>query len=192
MLVRMVDNPRPTRAEATDVANAILDGTDAVMLSEETAAGKYPVEAVMMMDRIALAAESALDVPKFETTPSLTSTADSITRSSYFVAKQIDAIAIITPTWSGTTACRVCRFRPKQPIIATTPNKSVLHFLSLCWGVFPLNIPPSETLDDMIRYSIDAARGAGYVESGQQVVITGGMPLHVSGKTNFIKVEQVG
>jgi hypothetical protein len=140
------------------------------MLSEETAAGKYPVEAVMMMDRIARAAESALDVLKFETTPSLTSTADSITRSSYFVAKQIDAIAIITPTWSGTTACRVCRFRPKQPIIATTPNKSVLHFLSLCWGVFPLNIPRSETLDDMIRYSIDAARGAGYVEPGQNAV----------------------
>jgi pyruvate kinase len=86
----------------------------------------------------------------------------------------------------------VCRFRPKQPIIATTPNKSVLHFLSLCWGVFPLNIPASETLDDMIRYSIDAARSAGYVEPGQQVVITGGMPLHVSGKTNFIKVDQVG
>jgi pyruvate kinase len=191
MLVRMVDNPRPTRAEATDVANAILDGTDAVMLSEETAVGKYPIEAVMMMDRIARGAESALDVLKFENTPSLTSTADSISRSSYFVAKQIEAMAIITPTWSGTTACRVSRFRPKQPIVATTPNDSVLHFLSLCWGVLPLKIPPSQTLDEMIRYSIDAARAAGYVEPGQEVVITGGMPLHVSGKTNFIKVEQV-
>jgi pyruvate kinase len=192
MLVRMVDNPRPTRAEATDVANAILDGTDAVMLSEETAAGKYPIEAVTMMDRIARSAESALDVFKFENTPSLTSTADSISRSSYFVAKQIDAKAIITPTWSGSTASRVSRFRPKQLIIATTPNKSVLDFLSFCWGVLPLKIPPSETLDEMIRYSIDAARRAGYVEPGQEVVITGGMPLHVPGKTNFIKVEQIG
>jgi pyruvate kinase len=192
MLVRMVDNPRPTRAEATDVANAILDGTDAVMLSEETAAGKYPIEAVMMMDRIARTAESALDSEKFENIASLTSTADAISRSSYFIAKEIDAAAIITPTWSGSTACRVSRFRPKQPIIATTPNKDVLDFLSLCWGVFPLKIPQSKTLDEMIRHSIDAARRAGYVETGQEVIITGGMPLHVPGKTNFIKVEQIG
>jgi pyruvate kinase len=191
MLVRMVDNPRPTRAEATDVANAILDGTDAVMLSEETAVGKYPIEAVMMMDRIARSAESAISSEKFENVASLTSTADAISHSSYFVAKQIDAAAIITPTWSGSTACRVSRFRPSQPIIATTPNESVLHFLSLCWGVFPFKIPPSEALDDMIRYAISAARRAGYVESGQEVVITGGMPLHIPGKTNFIKVEQI-
>src|SRR5947207_14780897 len=118
MLVRMVDNPRPTRAEATDVANAILDGTDAVMLSEETAAGKYPIEAVMIMDRIARSAESTLDALKFENIASLTSTGDAISRSSYFIAKEIDAAAIITPTWSGSTACRVARFRPKQPIIA--------------------------------------------------------------------------
>src|SRR5262249_15962147 len=149
MLVRMVDNPRPTRAEAADVANAILDGTDAVMLSEETAAGKYPVEAVMIMDRIARTAEAELHPLKFENTAALTSTADAISRASYFIAKEIDASAIITPTWSGSTACRVSRFRPKQAIIATTPNESVLDFLSLCWGVFPLKIPPSETLDDM-------------------------------------------
>jgi pyruvate kinase len=192
MLLHMVDNPRPTRAEATDVANAILDGTDAVMLSEETAAGKYPIEAVMMMDRIARPVESALDNLKFESIAALTSTADAISRASYFIAKEIEAAAIITPTWSGSTASRVARFRPKQPIIATTPNESVLDFLSLCWGVFPLKIPPSETLDEMIRHSIDAARRAGYVEPGQEVIITGGMPLHVPGKTNFIKVEQIG
>lgn len=191
MLQRMVDNPRPTRAEATDVANAILDGTDAVMLSEETAAGKYPVESVMIMDRIARAAEVCLDTMKFENIPLLSGTSDAISRASYFVAKEIGAAAIITPTWSGSTACLVSRFRPKQPILATTPNEAALDFLSLCWGVVPLQIPHSETLDDMIRLSIEAGRRAGYLESGQQVIITGGAPLHVAGKTNFIRVDRV-
>jgi pyruvate kinase len=191
MLQRMVDNPRPTRAEATDVANAILDGTDAVMLSDETAAGKYPAEAVVMMDRIARSAESALDELKFENIPIEASTSDAISRASYFIAKEIGAAAIITPTWSGSTACLVSRFRPKQPILATTPNEAALDFLSLCWGVIPVAIPQSDTMDDMIRFSIDAGRKAGYLESGQQVIITGGAPLHVAGKTNFIKVDRV-
>ena len=191
MLQRMVDNPRPTRAEATDVANAILDGTDAVMLSDETAIGKYPAEAVMMMDRIARTAECFLDDMKFENIPIQNRTSDSISRASYFIAKETNAAAIITPTWSGSTACRVARFRPKQPIIATTPNSAVLDFLSLSWGVIPIPIPPSETMDDMIRHSLDIARSAGYIESGQRVVITGGAPLNVPGKTNFIKVEVV-
>ncbi len=191
MLQRMVDNPRPTRAEATDVANAILDGTDAVMLSDETAAGKYPAEAVMMMERIARSAESALDELKFENIPIEAETSDAISRASYFIAKEIGAAAIITPTWSGSTACLVSRFRPRQPILATTPNEAALDFLSLCWGVIPLQIPQSESLDDMIKFSIDIARRAGYVESGQHVIITGGAPLHVAGKTNFIKVDRV-
>ena len=191
MLQRMVDNPRPTRAEATDVANAILDGTDAVMLSEETAVGKYPAESVSMMDRIARAAECALDVSKFENIPVESGTSDAISRASYFIAKEMGAAAIITPTWSGSTACRVARFRPKQTILAPTPNEAAFDFLSLCWGVTPIFIPPSENLDDMIRLSINAARRAGYVDSGQQVVITGGLPLHVPGNTNFIKVEWV-
>jgi len=191
MLQRMVDNPRPTRAEATDVANAILDGTDAVMLSEETAAGKYPAEAVMMMDRIARMAESGLDPLKFETIPIGATTADAISRASYFIAKETGAAAIITPTWSGSTACRVARFRPKQPILATTPNDATLDFISLCWGVIPMPIPHAETLDDTILFSIDAARRCGYIQAGQQVVITGGAPLHVPGSTNFIKVEHV-
>jgi pyruvate kinase len=191
MLQRMVDNPRPTRAEATDVANAILDGTDAVMLSDETAVGKYPAEAVMMMDRIARTAECCLDVLKFETIPVGATTADAISRASYFVAKEIGAAAIITPTWSGSTACRVARFRPKQLILATTPNDAALDFLSLCWGVIPIPIPPCDTIDDTIRVSMDAVRRAGYVEPGQQVIITAGAPLHVPGKTNFIKVDRV-
>jgi pyruvate kinase len=191
MLLHMVDNPRPTRAEATDVANAILDGTDAVMLSEETAAGKYPAEAVMMMDRIARSAEVSLDELKFENIPIETSTGDAITRASYFIAKEIRAAAIITPTWSGSTACLVSRFRPRQPILAMTPNEATLDFLSLCWGVIAVSVPPSDTMDDMIRLSMDAARRAGHLATGQQVIITGGAPLGVAGKTNFIKVDRV-
>jgi pyruvate kinase len=191
MLVRMVENPRPTRAEAADVANAVLDGTDAVMLSEETAMGKYPLEAVQMMDRIVRAAETALDRRKFEHLEEMGNTRDSITRSSYYTAKEIGARAIITPTWSGSTANLVARFRPKQPILATTPNETTLDFLSFSWGVVPLFIPPSASIDDMIRHSIDAARNAGHVEAGDLVVITGGAPLHASGKTNFLKVEKV-
>jgi pyruvate kinase len=191
MLERMVDNPRPTRAEATDVANAILDGTDAVMLSEETAIGKYPSEAVMMMDRIARAAEASIDAMKFENIPVASDSENAISRASYFIAKEVGAAAIITPTWSGATACLVSRFRPKQPILAPTPNEMSLDFLSLCWGVTPILIPQSDSFDDMIRFSIEAGRKAGLLESGQRVIVTGGVPLHVTGSTNFIKVERV-
>ncbi len=191
MLQRMVDNPRPTRAEATDVANAILDGTDAVMLSEETAMGKYPIEAVLMMDRIARSAESSLDRRRFETATVDYRISDAICRSTYFIAKELGAAAIITPTWTGSTACQVSRFRPMQPIVATTPNEATLDFLSLAWGVIPLFIPPAETMEDIIRFSIEAARREGYIEPGQQVVITGGVPLHQAGMTNFIRVERV-
>jgi pyruvate kinase len=145
----------------------------------------------MMMDRISRAAEAALDELKFENIPIEAGTSDAISRASYFIAKEIGAAAIITPTWSGSTACLVSRFRPKQPILATTPNEAALDFLSLCWGVIPVAIPPSDTMDNMIRLSIERARNAGYVESGQQVIITGGAPLHVAGKTNFIKVDRV-
>jgi len=191
MLQRMVDNPRPTRAEANDVANAILDGTDAVMLSDETAAGKYPAESVMMMDRIARSAESALDELKFENIPIQTGTRHAISRASYFIAKETGATAIITPTWSGSTACLVSRFRPRQLILAATPNEAALDFLSLCWGVVPLQIPPTSSMDDLISSSIEAARRAGHLEPGQHVIVTGGAPLGIAGKTNFIKVDKV-
>ena len=153
--------------------------------------GKYPVESVLMMDRIVRFAEGELDTARFENHPELSNTADSISRSGYFIAKQIGAAAIITATWSGATASLVSRFRPKQPIIATTPNESALDFLSLAWGVIPLQIPPSDSIDDMVRFSINAARKSGHVKTGQFVVITGGAPLHRAGRTNFIKVEKV-
>jgi pyruvate kinase len=192
MLVRMVENPRPTRAEAADVANAVLDGTDAVMLSEETAIGKYPVEAVTMMDRIVRAAEASLDRVKFERQVEAATIRDSISRSTYHVAKEAGVRAIITPTWSGSTANLVARFRPEQPILAASPNETALEFLSLSWGVVPLSIPPSSSIDDVVRFSIEAARRTGHVKSGDLVVITGGTPLQVAGNTNFLKVERVG
>jgi pyruvate kinase len=191
MLARMVDNPRPTRAEATDVANAILDGTDALMLSEETAAGRYPVEAVLTMGRIARSAEEALDSLDFENLPFEPGTGDAISRAAHLIAKQIGAAAIMTPTWSGSTACMVSRFRPSQPILASTPNEDALDFLSLCWGVVPLKIPRSDSIDEMIRHSIHVSRSAGLLKSGQTVIITGGAPLRVAGATNFIKVERI-
>jgi pyruvate kinase len=192
MLVRMVDNPRPTRAEAADVANAILDGTDAVMLSEETAAGNYPVEAAQMMVSIAREVESAMDERKFRWDFSYEANVnDAISRSGFNIARGTKAVAIITPTWSGSTARLVARFRPRQPIVATTPNPATLNFLSLCWGVVPLPIPSVETIDEQLKLSVEAARDAGWAHENDLVVLTGGTPLHVSGTTNFIKVERV-
>ena len=144
-----------------------------------------------MMDRIVRSAETSLDTAKFEHLPELASTRDSISRSTYYIAKEISAAAIITPTWSGTTASLVSRFRPKQPILATTPNEQALDFMTLAWGVIPVLIPQSDTIDDLIRFSINAARKAGHLNSGEHVVITGGVPLYVAGNTNFIKVEKV-
>jgi pyruvate kinase len=191
MLARMVDNPRPTRAEAADVANAILDGTDAVMLSEETAMGAYPVEAVTMMDRIARSAEQSLAPRAFDELPAEPGTSDAISRAAHLIARQIGAAAIVTPTWSGSTACLVSRFRPRQPILASTPNEAALDCLALSWGVVPLKTSRSDSIDGMVRETIRAARQAGLLESGQHVVVTGGVPLQVTGTTNFIRVERV-
>jgi len=192
MLVRMVDNPRPTRAEAADVANAILDGTDAVMLSEETAAGNYPIEAARMMDRIARQVEAAMDEDKFMWNfPAEANVNDAISRSAFNIARGTEAVAILTPTWSGSTARLVARFRPKQPIVAATPNPTTFHFLSLCWGVVPLSIGSAETIDEQLRTAVEATREAGWASPNDLVVLTGGTPLHVPGTTNFIKVERV-
>jgi pyruvate kinase len=161
------------------------------MLSEETAAGQYPVEAVMMMDRIVRTAEGQLDPNKFEKLPELKTVGDALTRSSYYIAREIESSAIITPTLSGSTPRLVARFRPKQAILAPTSNPRVLHFLALCWGVSPFQVSSSESTDDMVRFSIDAALRSGHIERGQSVIITSVMPLHVPGATNFIKVQRV-
>lgn len=192
MLIQMVNNPRPTRAETADVANAILDGTDAVMLSEETAVGNYPVQAVEMMDRIAVEVESSVDEGQFRwDIEGRTTVNDAISRSAYNIARGTQAQLIITPTWSGSTARLVARFRPRQPIVATTPNSAAVYFLCFCWGIVPLSIPSVDSTEEQLRFAVDAARSAGWVQAGDLVVITGGTPLHVPGTTNFINIERV-
>jgi pyruvate kinase len=191
MLARMVENPRPTRAEAADVANAVLDGTDAVMLSEETAVGRYPLEAVAMMDRIVHTAETRIDRRKFESLPAMTGTEHAITRACYAIAREVGAGAIVAPTWSGSTPSLIARCRPLQPIVAPTPNDTAFGFLSFCWGVIPIRVPHKAPLDRMIRLALKVARDAGFVESGGLAVVTASIPLGVAGRTNSIKVETV-
>lgn len=192
MLRSMVNNPRPTRAEVTDVANAILDGTDAVMLSEETAMGKYPVEAVQMMARIAEDAESGF--PFNAWTSQLkprepVSLPEAVSRAACALAENIRARAIITFTQSGSTARLVAKYRPRPSILAPTPLEETYHRLALVWGVIPMLSEATQTTDEMMGRAFTAARRAGFVRRGDTVVITAGVPLGVPGTTNLIKAE---
>lgn len=195
MLDSMQRNPRPTRAEASDVANAILDGTDAIMLSGETAAGKYPIESVETMARIALTTESAIEYQDILNQRSLEqqlTVTDSISQAVSNTALDLQAAAIITPTESGYTARMVSKYRPKSPIIAVTRRIEVLRRLQLIWGVIPLIGKPAESTDEMLTYAVDAAKEAGCVRAGDVVVITAGVPLGQSGSTNLMKVHLIG
>ncbi len=190
MLRSMQDHPRPTRAEATDVANAVLDGTDAVMLSEETAIGRYPVEAVTMMAAIAGDAESiapfAALVGPSETTAS---PADAVGRAACILADDIAAAAIVTCTESGTTARRVARYRPRAPILAPTPHAETYRRLALVWGVTPLLNRSQPTTDELIDGALGSVLAAGAAQHGDTVVTTAGVPVGRRGTTNLIKVE---
>lgn len=194
MLDSMIRNPRPTRAEVTDVANSIIDGTDAIMLSGETAAGKYPIEAVQTMSSIAERTERELDYGKslhsFSGRKNTIATA--ISHSSCTTAFELQAAAIITPTQSGSTARMISKFRPKAPIIAATSEKDVMRKLCLSFGVYPVSVPQSDITDEIIELSVNAAVSAQYVKSGDLVVITAGIPSGVAGTTNLIKVHIVG
>lgn len=195
MLESMIDNPRPTRAEASDVANAILDGTDAVMLSGETAAGKYPVEAVATMARIAVTAEAAINYEEILVRKgrllSRTVT-DAISYATCSTAQDLEAAAIITSTESGYTAKMVSKYKPKAPIIAVTPHVKVLRKLSLTWGVQPLLVSHSEDTDTMISNAVKVSLEAGLISAGDLIVITAGVPVGVHGTTNLLKVHTVG
>jgi pyruvate kinase len=199
MLQSMIDNPRPTRAEASDVANAILDGTDAVMLSGETAVGQYPIQAVQTMQMIAANAEAHLPhdrwahflvgAPDGMHSHSATQAISQVTVE---VALAVGAKAIVTSTMSGTTARMVARHRPSMPVIAATPNPQTLHRLALVWGVQPVLVESFDSTDEMIRLTVDAACTAGIVSWGDEIVITAGIPFGGKGKTNFLKVHTVG
>lgn len=193
MLDSMIHNPRPTRAEATDVANAIYDGTTAIMLSGETAAGAYPVESVKTMARIAERAEA--DIPYRERMKQfdddMTDITTAISHATCTVAADIRAKAIVTVTMSGFTARRLSRYKPTCPIIACTVNESVCCQMNLLFDVFPLNIPEEDKEAMLFDAAIDAAKKAGYVEKGDKVVLTAGLPLGVSGNTNMTRVVEV-
>lgn len=192
MLMSMVNVPRPTRAEVTDVANAILDGTDAVMLSEETAVGNYPLEAVETMNKIALRIEKVIDYKKILTERSLSvksTNPDAISHATCQVAMDLKAKAIVTFTLSGSTARMVSRYRPSVPIIAASTQDSTVRKLALSWGVYPFRADELENTDDMIEKSKKIALKTGLANSGDKIVITAGIPFKVPGTTNLLKVE---
>ncbi|MEG1410005.1 MAG: pyruvate kinase [Terrisporobacter sp.] len=193
MLDSMIRNPRPTRAEVTDVANAIYDGTDAIMLSGETAAGKYPAEAVKVMATIARRIEETLDYDNILRSKGSSNynVTDAISYATCTTAKSLTASGIITSTSSGHTARMVSKFRPKTPIIAATPNEKTSRQLSLSWGVYTVNCEQAGNTDDLIDNSIEASKNKGFINEGELVVITAGVPTGVSGTTNLIKVHVV-
>lgn len=195
MLDSMQRNPRPTRAEASDVANAIFDGTDAIMLSGESAAGKYPEESVKTMARIAERAESALEYREIflkQSQSQQTSVTEAISQAVANSALDLDAKAIVTSTESGYTARMVSKYRPKAPIIAVTTNPQVIRRLMLIWGVIPVLGKEAANTDEMIDQAVDSSVNAGLVNVGDLVVITAGVPVGRTGTTNLIKVHHVG
>ncbi|MGB9681477.1 MAG: pyruvate kinase [bacterium] len=194
MLDSMLRNPRPTRAEVTDVANAIFDGTDAIMLSGETAIGKYPKESVLTMAKIAEYTESQLkygEILRRRAEFSTNSPTDAIGYATCEIAQRLGAKAIITSTQSGYTARMVAKYRPPQPIIAVTPDANIQRRLLLLWGISPLLTKIYTTTDEMIEASVQASLDAGYIRRGDTIVLTGGIPVGIGGTTNFLKVHQV-
>lgn len=195
MLDSMQRNPRPTRAEASDIANAIFDGTDAIMLSGETASGKYPVEAVQTMDRIASTTEESLqydDLFHDRIRALEVSIPDSISQSVVHTAAVLNASAVITSTESGKTARMVSKYRPKAPILAVTRHDQVMRKLALVWGVYPVKGNRVDTTDEMLNTAIQSALESGVVRHGDLVVITAGVPVGHSGTTNLMKVHVIG
>ncbi|MED3648009.1 pyruvate kinase [Halalkalibacterium halodurans] len=195
MLDSMQRNPRPTRAEASDVANAIFDGTDAIMLSGETAAGDYPVEAVQTMSRIAERAEQALNYQEIlskHTKEARTTITSAISQSVGHTAFNLNASAILTATESGHTARVVAKYRPKSPIVAVTSNETVVRQLALVWGVYSILGEEAETTDDMLQVTVETALKSQLVKQGDLVVITAGVPVGETGTTNIMKVHVIG
>lgn len=195
MLDSMIKNPRPTRAEATDVANAIYDGTTAIMLSGETASGAYPIEAVRTMARIARRAERDIDYTRrlqmHTTVLYQQDTTSSICHATCSIAAELNVAAIITVTMSGFTSGMIARYKPGCMIVSCTTSRMVWRQMNLQWGVRPLLIAEENTAEELFREAIHAAKEAGYVKKGDRVVITAGMPLGVSGNTNMLRVEEV-
>ncbi len=195
MLDSMIRNPRPTRAEVTDVANSILDGTSAIMLSGETAAGKYPVQSVKTMVDIALKIESSINYAELlRKTSSQTevSTTNAIGKATCATAQDLNAKAILAATSSGYTARAIAKFKPKTPIIAATTSQRAARRLALDWGVYPVITKLGNSTDEILDYSLTASKKCGYLSDGDLVVITAGVPVGMTGSTNLIKVHTLG
>lgn len=194
MLDSMMSHPRPTRAEATDVANAIYDGTSAIMLSGETAAGDYPVEAVETMVRIALRTEadinyiSRLRARKTNEKPSIT---DAISHTACLMAGDLNATSIVTVTKSGRTARMISKYRPQSPIIGGCMSDKVCRQLNLSWGVIPLKVEEKQDADELFNHALERSKEAGLIQEGDTVVLTAGVPLGIAGTTNLLKAHIV-
>ncbi|MGH1456600.1 MAG: pyruvate kinase [Alphaproteobacteria bacterium] len=195
MLESMINNARPTRAEASDVATAVYDGADCVMLSAETAAGEYPEAAVIMMDRIARTTESDdnyLEMMDNARPESLNTPSDAITTAAYYVAQDVEAKLIVNYTMSGATSLRTARQRPEVPILSLTPSQQVARQLMLSYGVFAVNDEARE--DDFTgpaRHAAKIAVEKGFLQKGERFIMTAGMPLGVKGSTNILRIAKV-
>jgi pyruvate kinase len=191
MLESMTQNPSPTRAEASDVANAAYEGADVLMLSAESASGKYPVEAVAMMDSIIKRVETSsawrplMNARPPEPEPEI---GDSITSAANMVAETVDACCIVTFTASGSTAVRMSRQRPLQPVLLLTPNLTTARRFVLGWGLHSRVAPDPTTLDDLVAIAVEKVRAEGIGTPGQHIVLTAGIPFGVSGSTNMLRV----
>jgi pyruvate kinase len=190
MLESMIEHAEPTRAEASDVANAVLDGSSALMLSGETAVGAYPVESVAYMDRIARVVEPSLgyrhELPEADEAPGV---GRAMSNAACDLAETLRATAILVPTATGRTASAVARLRPRRPIVALTHNQFAVQQMALEWGVIPLLVSEANDVEDLWELSIDAAREAGLVSPGDRIVLTAGTSVNIPGSTNVIKVD---
>jgi pyruvate kinase len=194
MLESMVSAARPTRAEVNDVANAIFDGTDAIMLSAETSVGKYPIAAVKTMSRIARETEQRLDYEDRLSSSGLwieKETDELISYSACHVAQSLKSSAIVAFTQSGSTARRVSKYRPREPVLAITQDKELTERLLLHWGVYPFEVKEPLTLDGFFVTAAELAKKTGVAKTGDTIVITGGVPLGIKGSTNLLKVEKI-
>ena len=195
MLDSMIVNPRPTRAEISDVANAIYDGTSAIMLSGETAAGAYPVEALKTMSAIAERTEQEgfhLRGRQMDSNPGKISVSDATAHAACLTARDVNAAAIVTVSESGTTARLLSKYRPQQPIIACVMREQVQRQLSLSWGITSLMMPLAHSTDELIEMSTALAKENGFLHNGELAVVTAGVPVGISGTTNMIKIHMVG
>jgi len=193
MLESMISHSRPTRAETSDVANAVFDGTSATMLSGETAAGKYPVETVRAMAAIAEQAESNIRYKhRFEELETdAMSITDAVCHACVAAAHDLDAAAVIAITQSGATARMISKFRPQTPIISATVDEKAYNKMSLSWGVIPVRAQMQSNTDELLRHAMDVAKNSGAVHTGDLVVLVAGIPVGVLGNTNMLKVDTI-